>query len=72
MARNQNIRNWAAAISEAGVPWMYWQILPNRDPHYSTDYEIGIDDVNWATFQQVADATQSYNSPWDWAPYLLY
>jgi mannan endo-1,4-beta-mannosidase len=51
---------------------MYWQILPNRDPHYSTDYEIGIDDVNWATFQQVADATQSYNSPWDWAPYLLY
>jgi hypothetical protein len=31
--RNANIKNWAAQITAAGVPWMYWQVLPNQDPH---------------------------------------
>eukprot|EP01087_Luapelamoeba_hula_P018495 TRINITY_DN5963_c0_g2_i1.p1 TRINITY_DN5963_c0_g2~~TRINITY_DN5963_c0_g2_i1.p1 ORF type:complete len:418 (-),score=62.83 TRINITY_DN5963_c0_g2_i1:72-1325(-) len=70
--RDSNIRNWADAISAAGVPWMYWQILPNNDPHYGTDYEIGINDVNWSTWSEVANNTQNYSSHWDWSPYLLY
>jgi mannan endo-1,4-beta-mannosidase len=31
--RNANIKNWAAQITAAGVPWLYWQVLPNADPH---------------------------------------
>jgi mannan endo-1,4-beta-mannosidase len=31
--RNSNIKTWAAQITAAGVPWLYWQVLPNADPH---------------------------------------
>ena len=31
--RNGNIQNWASQITGAGVPWLYWQVLPNADPH---------------------------------------
>ena len=33
--RNANIQNWASQITGAGVPWLYWQVLPNADPHVS-------------------------------------
>jgi mannan endo-1,4-beta-mannosidase len=25
--------NWASQITQAGLPWLYWQVLPNADPH---------------------------------------
>jgi len=68
--RAQNIQNWANTISSAGVPWMYWQVLPNNDPHYGTDYEIGINDQNWDTLSAVANKTSQYNTPFDFSPYL--
>jgi hypothetical protein len=34
--------NFEFILISTGVPWMYWEILPNPDPHYSYDYEIGI------------------------------
>ncbi|KAH8120346.1 beta-1,3-mannanase [Phellopilus nigrolimitatus] len=40
--RNSNIQTWAKQITAAGVPWMYWQIIPNADPHGATDYEIAV------------------------------
>jgi len=69
--RGQNIKTWADQISKAGVPWMYWQILPNNDPHYGYDYEIGINDEQWTVFRQVANNTRSYNTPFDFSPYLI-
>jgi len=69
--RSQNIQNWANQISSAGVPWMYWEILPNNDPHYGSDFEIGINDQNWNTFEQVANNTKNYDSPFNYGPYLL-
>jgi mannan endo-1,4-beta-mannosidase len=45
--RDSNIRNWAGSMNSVGLPWMYWQILPNPDPHQDWDYEVGINDVNW-------------------------
>ncbi|ELU40250.1 Cellulase domain-containing protein [Rhizoctonia solani AG-1 IA] len=33
--RNNNIKTWASQITAAGVPWLYWQVLPNPDPHVS-------------------------------------
>lgn len=33
--RNANIKQWAAQITAAGLPWLYWQVLPNKDPHVS-------------------------------------
>jgi len=69
--RGQNIKNWANTIASAGVPWLYWEILPNNDPHYGYDYEIGINDVNWNDFWPVANNTKSYSTPFDYSPYLL-
>ena len=34
LQRDKNIALWAHNISAAGVPWLYWQVLPNADPHY--------------------------------------
>jgi len=68
--RAQNIENWANIISSAGIPWMYWEILPNNDPHYGYDYEIGINDQNWDTLSSVASNTSTYNTPFNFAPYL--
>lgn len=69
--RNQNIQNWANGIAAAGVPWMYWQVLPNADPHYSYDFEIGIGDASWGTLQSVSKGASSYTSAFDFSAYLL-
>jgi hypothetical protein len=39
-ARDANIKKYADEISQSGIPWMYWQIIPNADPHDSYDYEV--------------------------------
>jgi mannan endo-1,4-beta-mannosidase len=39
-ARDANIKKYADIISQAGIPWMYWQIIPNADPHDGSDYEV--------------------------------
>jgi mannan endo-1,4-beta-mannosidase len=33
--RNANIKKWTDQITAAGVPFLYWQVLPNADPHVS-------------------------------------
>ena len=40
--RDANIKKYADNISQAGIPWMYWQIIPNADPHDGNDYEVGV------------------------------
>jgi len=68
--RSNNIKTWANQISAAGIPWMYWQIIPNNDPHEGYDYEIGVNDVNWEAFREVANNTQNYNAAFDFSEYL--
>lgn len=68
--RDQNIENWAGSMTAAGLPWMYWQILPNEDPHQSWDYEIGIGGVNWDTLKSVAAGTNQSQAAFDFSPYL--
>ncbi|GBE85307.1 hypothetical protein SCP_0704940 [Sparassis crispa] len=31
-ARDANIVGWAGNITAAGLPWLYWEVLPNADP----------------------------------------
>jgi mannan endo-1,4-beta-mannosidase len=38
--RDANIKKYADEINQSGIPWMYWQIIPNADPHDSYDYEV--------------------------------
>lgn len=70
--RNANIKNWADNISAAGLPWLYWQVLPNADPHYSTDYEIGlVNDASWSTLKSAAQAALQAEAAFDFSAYLL-
>lgn len=69
--RENNIKVWADQISAAGIPWFYWQILPNEDPHSDWDYEVGIDGTSWGGLQSVANATAGYEAAFDYSSYLL-
>ncbi|KAH9839943.1 glycoside hydrolase [Rhodofomes roseus] len=70
--RNSNIVNWAAQIDAAGLPWLYWQVLPNADPHDGYDYEIGlVDDPAWGALQQAAKAASQAAAAFDFSAYLL-
>ena len=40
--RNANIQNWASQITGAGVPWLYWQVLPNADPHVCLSQRVAV------------------------------
>ena len=69
--RNANIENWSNAILEAGVPWMYWQVIPNADPHGDSDFEVGITgDASWATLKAQMENASTYYSPFDYSAWL--
>ncbi|TBU28380.1 glycoside hydrolase [Dichomitus squalens] len=68
--RNSNIETWAAQINVAGLSWLYWQVLPNNDPHESYDYEIGIGEASWSTLQAAAENAYSTTGAYDFSGYL--
>ncbi|KAL5361128.1 glycoside hydrolase superfamily [Aspergillus floccosus] len=70
-SRDGNIKAWASSIAAAGIPWFYWQILPNEDPHQDWDYEVGINGVNWAALQSAGNAAASYTAAFDFSSWLL-
>ncbi|KAF4974686.1 hypothetical protein FZEAL_8444 [Fusarium zealandicum] len=69
--RDSNIRQWAASIDAAGIPWFYWQILPNADPHQDWDYEVGIDHLNWEALKTAGLAAGKVDSAFDFDAWLL-
>ncbi|KAF7798608.1 hypothetical protein EIP86_009830 [Pleurotus ostreatoroseus] len=69
--RNSNIQTWASQITAAGLPWMYWQVLPNADPHFGQDYEIGINDTYWDTLVAAVQEASSSPAAFDFSAYLL-
>jgi mannan endo-1,4-beta-mannosidase len=69
--RDNNIKTWSSQINAAGIPWFYWQILPNADPHNGWDYEVGINDVNWSSLKAAGLAAGQTDSPFDFSKWLL-
>jgi mannan endo-1,4-beta-mannosidase len=69
--RDNNIKTWSSQINAAGIPWFYWQILPNADPHYDWDYEVGINDVNWSALKAAGLAAGQADTPFDFSKWLL-
>ncbi|KAI0202966.1 beta-1,3-mannanase [Astrocystis sublimbata] len=69
--RDEKIKEFADAVSKVGIPWMYWQIIPNSDPHDGYDYEIGVDNENWDTLKSVAVNTANYTAQFDFEKWLL-
>lgn len=70
--RNNNIRTWASQITAAGLPWMYWQVIPNADPHFGQDFEVGVvNEPSWDTLKAAAQAASTANAAFDFTPWLL-
>jgi mannan endo-1,4-beta-mannosidase len=69
--RDSNIKTWAANFDSVGLPWFYWQILPNEDPHSDWDYEVGINGKNWDVLKTAAQAASKANAAFDFSAYLL-
>ncbi|EUC28092.1 glycoside hydrolase family 5 protein [Bipolaris zeicola 26-R-13] len=63
--RDNNIFTWASQFDAAGIPWFYWQIIFNADPHQDWDYAVGINDVNWPALQSASIATGNATSAFD-------
>jgi len=68
--RNNNIQTWANQIVAAGVSWMYWQVLPNPDPHADWDYEIGIGDDGWDALKTASLYANTQPGAFDFSAYL--
>ena len=59
--RNANIKAWADQINAAGLSWLYWQVLPNADPHVSAlaafvSWLFGTDEVilwGWTVWERL-------------------
>lgn len=69
--RDSNIKSWPDSISAAEIPWFYWQILPDEDPHEDWDYKVDISDVNGDARKDAAANTASYESALDFLEWLL-
>ena len=67
-------KQYASAVSEAGIPWWYWQFLPNKPPIEGSDYEIGTqgDGELWSAVSEVAEQTAGkYSTPFDFSEWLI-
>ncbi|KAH6639133.1 glycoside hydrolase superfamily [Boeremia exigua] len=71
--RNANIKAWAAQIDAAGIPWFYWQLLPNANPNHGWNYEVGMvsGDASWATLREAGLAARRAESAFDFDRWLL-
>jgi mannan endo-1,4-beta-mannosidase len=38
--RTANLQSNVDKINKYGVPWLYWQLITNADPHQGEDYEV--------------------------------
>ncbi|KAI7231786.1 hypothetical protein KC330_g6235 [Hortaea werneckii] len=70
LTRDNNIKKYADSIGLAGIPWMYWQIIPNGDPHYGYDYEVGIDHQNWSALKAASQVASQYAAAFDFSEWL--
>lgn len=50
--RDANIKNYASQISAAGIPWMYWQMIPNVVPN-GGDYEYEVRVWYYSTYMNL-------------------
>lgn len=69
--RNNNLQTWATQITAAGLPWLYWQVIPNSDPHNGFDYEVGINEPSWPVLKQAAQDALNAPAAFDFSAYLL-
>ncbi|KAJ6517254.1 hypothetical protein C8R47DRAFT_1062949 [Mycena vitilis] len=64
---NSNVQK----INSRKVPWIYWELISNADPHQSEDYKIQVNGADWSTISSASQATGALaNVPFDFTASL--
>jgi len=61
--RNQNLQFWSHNISSAGIPWVYFGIVPTNNWAEDWDYDIGVQDRSWEAFKSISNGALQFESP---------
>lgn len=62
-----NMRSNVEKINNYGVPWLYWELITNQDPHEGEDYEIQVGGENWDTLKGLSQQTSGVAGAFDWS-----
>ncbi|KAJ7247105.1 glycoside hydrolase family 5 protein [Mycena rebaudengoi] len=69
--RTANMNSNVQKINSYKVPWLYWELITNPDPHQGEDYEIQINGADWSTISSAALNTAGLtNAPFDYTASL--
>ncbi|KAF8181936.1 hypothetical protein K438DRAFT_1601245, partial [Mycena galopus ATCC 62051] len=69
--RTANLESNVAKINNYKVPWLYWELISNPDPHQSQDYEIQVNGADWSTLSTGAESTAALTgAPFDFSASL--
>jgi len=62
-----NMQDNVKKINKYGVPWLYWELITNLDPHEGEDYEIQVGGENWDTLKGLSQQTSGVAGAFDWS-----
>jgi len=65
--RTANLQSNVQKINSYGVPWLYWELITNTDPHQDQDYEIEVNGADWSTIEGLAQNTAGVTAAFDFS-----
>ncbi|KAJ7874393.1 glycoside hydrolase family 5 protein [Mycena leptocephala] len=69
--RTANLNSNVQKINSRKVPWLYWELISNADPHQGEDYEIQVNGADWGTISSASQSTAALTSaPFDFSASL--
>ncbi|KAJ6449376.1 glycoside hydrolase family 5 protein [Mycena sanguinolenta] len=69
--RTANMQSNVAKINNYKVPWLYWELISNTDPHQGEDYEIQVNGADWSTISSASESTAALTgAPFDFSASL--
>ncbi|KAJ7509047.1 glycoside hydrolase family 5 protein [Mycena galericulata] len=69
--RTANLDSNVQKINNYQVPWLYWELISNPDPHQGQDYEIQVGGMDWSTIEGLAETTAELSAaPFDFSASL--
>jgi len=69
-SRKANLQGNVEKINKYGVPWLYWELITNGDPHQGQDYEIQVYGTDWQTLESYAKSTSGVTAAFDFSAAL--
>ncbi|KAJ6568629.1 glycoside hydrolase [Mycena capillaripes] len=69
--RTANLNSNVQKINSRKVPWLYWELISNADPHQGEDYEIQVNGADWSTISSASLSTAALTgAPFDFSASL--